>query len=100
MYYRMDPAKETQLVGYYPMEVSKYDGFAQRVDSFTTRNLAYNAYEGSDLLVGSEGVAPTPSELAPGLKSAPKTSTSSTPRMPPPSISPSAIVPPRSKTAM
>ena len=74
MYYRMDPAKETQLVGYYPMEVSKYDGFAQRVDSFTTRNLAYNAYEGSDLLVGSEGVAPTPSELAPGLKSAPKKS--------------------------
>ena len=72
MYYRMDPAKESQLVGYYPMEVSKYDGFAQRVDSFTTRNMAYNAYLGSDLYIDESSATPTSSELAPGLKSAPK----------------------------
>ena len=68
MYYRLDAAKEHGLVGYYPMEETRYDEYNQRVFFFSLKNLATDS---TTLVADAEGVEFTEGAEAPGLKMAP-----------------------------
>lgn len=71
MYYRLDGDKEYGLVGYWPMEDSKYNEYNQREFDFSLQNMAKNATEATALVPNVEGYTLGASSTAPGLKIAP-----------------------------
>lgn len=74
MYYRLDGQSEYGLVGYWPMEESKYNEYNQREFNFSLKNMAKNATDATTLVPDAEGVTLSAGTSAPGLKVAPNKS--------------------------